>query len=101
LAGYQPPAVANDSAADAPLWRSAPTVCLGGNGYLRTLTDLRSDRRVLVIYGSDGRVLRTRSIDAPLAVVAGVPGSSGAIALRRIGPPELVWYEWRWSGPNP
>ena len=80
-------------------WTSAPAVCLDG-AVLQTLADLRSDRRVLVLYDAAGKVARRRVIDVPLAVVASVPGAQSLIAVRRAGAPELVWYGWRRSEPT-
>lgn len=77
------------------LWRSASTVALDCV-LLVTLTDLTSDRRLLVRYGPDDQVARVTALDAPLGLVTRIPGRPTVLGARRAGELELVWYDWRW-----
>jgi len=82
-------------------WRALPAVALDCT-LLLTLSDLSSDRRLLVRYGAGDRVERVTELDAPLGLVARLPGEDAVLGARRAGELELVWYDWRWVGePNP
>lgn len=91
------------SAAGAPridadslfVWRSVSTVALDC-ALLVTLSDLRSDRRIMVRYGPDDRIDRITRLEAPLGLMARIPGTQTVLAARRAGELELVWYDWRW-----
>ncbi|HWA17071.1 MAG TPA: hypothetical protein VG817_11590 [Gemmatimonadales bacterium] len=76
-------------------WRSISTVALDCS-LLLTLSDLTSDRRILVRYGPEDQVVRVTPVDAPLGLVARIPGTQTVLAARRAGELELVWYDWRW-----
>ncbi len=76
-------------------WRSVSTVALDCT-LLLTLSDVASDRRLLVRYGADDQVERITRVDAPLGLVARIPGEQRLLAARRVGELELVWYDWRW-----
>jgi hypothetical protein len=76
-------------------WRSVSTVALDC-ALLLTLSDLRSDRRILVRYGADDRIDRITTLDAPLGLMTRIPGTSTVLGARRAGELELVWYDWRW-----
>jgi hypothetical protein len=76
-------------------WRSVSTVALDCT-LLLTLSDVASDRRLLVRYGADDQVERITRVDAPLGLVARIPGEQRVLAARRAGELELVWYDWRW-----
>lgn len=82
------------------LWMSLPVVGLRG-GYLQTLSHLKSDRRLLIVYGADGAVLRHNAIEIPLGFISGVPNDSLLIASRVMGATEIVAYRWRWSNTTP
>ncbi len=95
-----PPPLADPTAYRIPadslfLWRTASAVSLDCV-LLVTLTDLTSDRRLLVRYGPDDRVDRVTALDAPVGLMLRVPGSPTVLAARRAGELELVWYDWRW-----
>lgn len=75
-------------------WRALPAVALDC-AVLLTLSDLRSDRRLLLRYDAGGRVVRVTPLEAPLGMVAALGGAS-LLAARRVGELELVWYSWRW-----
>jgi hypothetical protein len=85
-------------------WRALPAVALECT-VLLTLTDLASDRRVLVRYGADNRIRQVTELDAPLGLVTRLPGEDVVLAARRAGELELVWYDWHWvrepSSPTP
>ncbi len=77
-----------------PFWRAMPAVALDC-AVLLTLTDLRSDHRLMARYDAAGRVVRVTPLDAPLGMVTAL-GNASLLAARRAGELELVWYAWRW-----
>jgi hypothetical protein len=85
-------------------WRALPVVALDCT-LLLTLSDLTSDRRLLVRYGADDQVERVTELDVPIGLVARLPGENAVLAARRTGELELVWYDWHWvrepSSPTP
>jgi hypothetical protein len=83
-----------DGAAVEPYMISLPGLRLS-NGYLQVLSDLRSDMRVIVTYDTDGRVVRSRRIDAPIGFVLSTPHVNRLVAVRAIGAPEIVLYRIR------
>lgn len=91
------PAGLLDIPADSLLhWRALPTVAIDC-GLLLTLSDLTSDHRLLVRYNDLGAVDRVTPLDAPLGLVARLPGEHTVLAARRTGDLELVWYDWHWA----
>ena len=76
-------------------WRALPAVALDC-GWLLTLSDLRSDRRLLLRYEARGGLAKVTPLDAPFGVMAGRPAEGTLLAARRAGGLELVWYQWRW-----
>ncbi|HYW07987.1 MAG TPA: hypothetical protein VE913_13585 [Longimicrobium sp.] len=88
------------SSREAGLWISMAILPLD-RGYIRTFTDLRSDRRVLVTYDGSGAMLRRTPIRLPMAVIATDPGRRMLLAVRRTDQLELVRYHWRWAGTTP
>ncbi len=85
------PSIAADS---LPFWRALPAVALDC-AVLLTLSDLRSDRRLMARYDAAGRVVRVTPLEAPLGMVTAL-GDASLLAARRAGELELVWYTWRW-----
>lgn len=85
-------------------WRALPAVALECT-LLLTLSDLASDRRLLVRYGADNRIQQVTELDAPLGLITRLPGENVVLAARRAGELELVWYDWHWvrepSSPTP
>lgn len=77
------------------LWRAVSTVSLDC-ALLLTVSDLTSDRRLLVRYGADDQVDRVTPLQAPLGLMAAIPGARTVLGARRAGELELVWYDWRW-----
>jgi hypothetical protein len=84
------------SEADQGLWVSLPLVQLD-RGFLRTISDLRSDRRLLVLYDHAGRVMRQQVLNVPFGVLAAAPDSQVLVAARRGQTLEVVRYRWRWA----
>lgn len=76
-------------------WRALPAVSLDCT-LLLTLSDLTTDRRLLVRYGSSDQVEQVTLLEAPLGLIARVPGEDAVLAARRAGELELVWYDWHW-----
>lgn len=77
-------------------WVSAPLVDLG-DAMIQTLSDLASDRRVLVLYDRDGREQRKTVMAVPMALVEVTPDLRHLVGVRDLGDPEVVLYRWRWS----
>jgi len=77
-------------------WRALPAVAIDC-GMLLTLSDLTSDHRLLVRYSAAGTVDRVTALDAPLGLMARLPGEQTVLAARRTGDLELVWYDWHWA----
>lgn len=78
-------------------WVSAPLVDLG-DALVQTLSDLASDRRVLVLYDPDGRERRKTIVAAPMALVGVTRDRRHLIGVRDLGNPEVVLYRWSWTG---
>ena len=76
-------------------WRALPAVSLDCT-LLLTLSDLTTDRRLLVRYGASDQVEQVTPLEAPLGLIARVPGEDAVLAARRAGDLELVWYDWHW-----
>ncbi len=76
-------------------WRALPAVALDC-GWLLTLSDLQSDRRLLLRYDAAGGLAKVTPLDAPFGVMAGRPAEGMLLAARRAGELELVWYQWHW-----
>jgi hypothetical protein len=75
---------------------SSPVFPLGA-GSLQVLTDLRADRRLLILYGEDGRELRQRRLDAPFGVLASSEQPPLLLGTRRANGTQVVVYRWRWA----
>lgn len=98
----RPPAQVLDSmlaAAAQPnfaMWASLPLVVLNC-GYLQTIADLAEDRRLIVIYDQDGRVISHLTLDVPLGLTRGAADRSRVYGARRTGSVEIVAYSYRWT----
>jgi hypothetical protein len=92
LATADAPRIAADS---LPNWRSVSVVPLDC-ATLVTLSDMTSDRRLLVRYGASDRVEKITALNAPLGLMTRIPGTRTVLGARRAGELELVWYDWRW-----
>lgn len=79
-------------------WISLPTLSLDG-GYLQTLSDTGSDRRIFVRYDQNGVEVDRRSIGVPLAFSAATTdGEKGLLwGGRQLNDLEIVRYKWRWT----
>jgi hypothetical protein len=77
-------------------WFPLPVVALD-TGYVQVIADLASDARELVVFGADGRLLRTTRIELPLAFVSTVPGRRVLLGSRALGVREVVEYRWEWE----
>jgi hypothetical protein len=77
-------------------WISLPTLPLDC-GFLQTISDLRSDRRRLVLYDDGGNLLRESLIVVPLGFVDVVGEDQRLIAARSTTITELVGYRWKWT----
>jgi hypothetical protein len=81
--------------ASASAWNSLPAVRLD-QAYLQILADRTSDRRYLLTFDLDGRLLRKTLVDVAIGVLDADAASKTLLALRNTGSPELVFYRWRW-----
>lgn len=68
-------------------------------GYVWTLADLNSDKRVLVVYDHRGKVARQSLIDAPMGLIATCPTRHKLLAGRYTNRSEVVVYQWDWIPP--
>ena len=68
------------------------------DGYIQTLSDLRSDLRILIRYDTSGRILRRQQIRAPIAIIGSQPTERVLFAARDVGWIEVVRYEARERG---
>lgn len=60
---------------------------------IRTISDVRSDHRVLVSYNAEGREVRGSIIETPLAIVAASPDGRYALGVQSLGNPEIVKHK--------
>ena len=67
-------------------------------GFIQLLADPRSDLRVLVVYGPDGRTFRRATIGVSLGLLDFEPVATHVLALRRTDTLELVTYSLHRSG---
>lgn len=95
----QPPA---DSVIDAQhrtgrpsRWISLRSLALD-RGYIRMLSDLASDDRVLLLYDDAGNIVRHRFIDIPFGLVASSSEQQLLVAARHLHRTEIVGFRWRW-----
>lgn len=79
-----------------PTWISSPVFPLG-RWSLQVLAELRGDRRLFVLYDSNGRELRRRGLEAPLGLLATSENSPHILATRRARGTEVILYRWRWA----
>lgn len=77
-------------------WISVGTLRLGED-YLQSLADEKSDERCFVLYGSDGRFVRSTDVNVPMAIVGARMSDHGpeAIAVRHLNRQVIVLYEVR------
>ncbi|WP_419862007.1 hypothetical protein [Candidatus Palauibacter sp.] len=75
------------------IW-SATSVVSIGPGYVQTLADRGTDRRLLLWFDSHGRFVRHGTIDAPFGFVASGTESCIVLAVRTLNTIELVKYYW-------
>jgi hypothetical protein len=79
----------------APIWVSLPPLQVDST-LIRVFSDLRSDRRVLVLYDPRGAILRETTLDAALGLIASQPERHLLVGVRKITGTELAFYRWRW-----
>ena len=81
----------NAGAGLAPLLASMPVVGLP-TGFARTVTDLRSNARWIVLYDGQGIRQRVSSLASPLALVAARPDEGLVLASLQLSAHELILY---------
>lgn len=89
----QEPSTVATEPADDPSWIGLPLIPALEGEYLQILSDLRSDRRLLLLRGPDARVLEQSPIELPLGLFSRMPGTDLVLGIRNFGSPELVIYE--------
>jgi hypothetical protein len=77
-------------------WVSAPVLDLG-DAMVQTLSDLGSDRRVLVLYDRHGREQRKTVLAVPMALVGITGDRRYLVGVRDLGRAEVVLYAWRFT----
>lgn len=95
---HPPPDEPVDTLRGEVRWISLPVVPLQ-RGYLQTLTDLGSDRRLIVLYDGRGREVRRREVEVPVGITGITPRERYLLASRNAGRPEVLLYSWRWNTP--
>jgi hypothetical protein len=88
--------LAVSGAEDASNWASLPVVLVDG-GFIQTLADLSSDRRVFIVYGPDGETLSARPLDVPLGLLGSISSPPRIYGARRTNILEIVEYSYRWD----
>jgi hypothetical protein len=66
-------------------------------GYLQQLSDLSQDRRLLILFGEQGRIQRVSVLDVALGFMTSHPRAQLLLAFRDTGVKEIVLYRWRWK----
>lgn len=94
------PAPGSGSVEFADRWISLPGVFFG-DGYVQTLADLTSDRRVLVAYAADGTRVSATLVDAPVGVASATRDMRYLVGSRGASRPDVVLYGWRWRNNPP
>jgi hypothetical protein len=67
------------------------------HGYLQTIADLKSDLRVLVLYDTDGRVIRQSRLDVAIGMQYSIPARRLLLAAVRTNESQLIVYQWHWG----
>jgi hypothetical protein len=78
-------------------WVSLPALA-ASDGYLQTLSDLTSDRRILILYDSSGAARRYTVLDIPVGFVASHARRNLLAGARRTHGLELVVSAWAREG---
>lgn len=78
----------------ADRWVALPTLALK-SGFLQMLSDIRSDRRLLLLYDSEGRITATRELSLPLGLTASNPAKHLLFGVRTMAGDEFIAYRWR------
>lgn len=87
--------VPSDVLLPASAWISLPIVPLD-KGFIQSLADLRSDRRIFILYDQYGNFVRRSELDVPLAFYCSLPARQLLIAARHSRTMDLVEYRWEW-----
>jgi hypothetical protein len=87
------------SAATTRDWIGLRVVQLRG-GFLQTIADPASDRRILLSFGLSGELMSRKEIDVAMGFLAASPNGNLAVALRRTDFDEIVTYRERGSAPQ-
>ena len=90
-----PAPLASRLAEDSLAWAGLRSLPLD-QGFLRTFSHLKSDRRIVAVFDSSHVLLRTLELDVPMAFIASSTEHSRLLAVRYTDRTELVVYEWRW-----
>ena len=87
--------LAESGAKDASNWASVPVVVVEG-GFIQTLADLASDRRIFIVYGPDGQPLSATPLGVPLGFVDSTKSPPRIYGARRTNILEIVEYAYGW-----
>lgn len=75
-----------------------PVLELDRGHLLVQLSDLTSDRRLVILVDGRGGIVRATVLDVAVGFMASSPPDRLILALRDTGVREFVMYRWRWSG---
>jgi len=81
-----------------PRWVSTGWADLG-SAFLQVVADLRSDRRLLFLFNSEGSLMRETVLDFPFGVLDTDIERRLLLAVRRPDGVELAVYSWSWRAP--
>ena len=87
-------AVAARGQSRPPRWLGMAVLPLDRNSRVQVFADARSDRRLIRVYDTDGRLRSEKTIAVPFGFVGSVPDRRTLFALRRTDRVEVVTYTW-------
>jgi len=75
---------------------SLPMIALD-HGFIQTISNIKSDDRIILLFNKAGRFLRKHAIPVPMGFMAASVETQTVLAMRVTDRAELVLYEWRWG----
>lgn len=94
------PALAPNPEGEDSKWVSLPLVPLADEGYLQTISDLKSDRRKICVFDKNGAFVRCRQIKIPIGIYDAAPGGHLLVGAIEARSSLIVGYRWRWQDPG-
>jgi hypothetical protein len=96
---FRPSAIMGSPLAGAPSrprWFAIATIAID-SGFIQTVSDVRSDARVMILYDRHGREIRQTVLGTPMAFIALDVAAHELIAVRQSDVREIVRYAWSWQ----